>query len=76
MITPTQIRMARAALRLTAAELATGAKLHANTVQIAEGPGVSLGSHAVLQLYFEQSGITFVENGVLYLQSPEESTNA
>ena len=64
MITSTQCRMARAAIKWTVAELATQANVSRSTViRFERGEEVLPAINAALQGAFERAGIGFDQNG-------------
>jgi transcriptional regulator with XRE-family HTH domain len=77
LITPDQIRAARALLRMDQEDLARRANVSVVTVRRLEAPGglgsVSLGTVEEVQRALEQAGAEFIERGVRRRQrSPEE----
>ena len=72
MITTTQIRMAKAALKWSNPFLADRCGLHKNTINKAENGHARPATLALLKFTFENEGIEFIENGVLF--SPKEDS--
>lgn len=69
MITPTQIRMARAALRWGVRELAAESGITANTVsRIENGQDAMRSTVEAMEYAFEAAGVTFIPGGCYLAQ--------
>ena len=80
LITPDQIRAARALLRMDQEELARRANVSVVTVRRSEAPGglglVGLGTLEEIQLALEAAGAEFIERGVRRRKLNEEEATA
>ena len=80
LITPDQIRAARALLRMDQEELARRAHVSVVTVRRVEGPGglgaVSAGTVADIQHVLEAAGAEFIERGVQRRKRSSEEVDA